>query len=201
MTLILTLGHLVALGTGAVVAAILVATVVSSRLKDARTDAKIARSWGESYKLRLDTEHAWHLEAAGFNSEIRVHLKKRESDARVVAGLRKGVIDQQRDEIRTLNQLVTGAGEKLAGLNVDLAAWAAFGLELTSWGTGPEENLTVGRPRLREILNTLNALLARSEGLDFRTSVAAKFTGIEETTSDEEAGPEDDTREVAAVQT
>lgn len=186
MELILTLEHLVALGIGATVATILVTAVVSSRLKEALAGTKSAAIRSASHALQLDAEKARHKESMRLQSVIRDLLTKAESDARIIAVLEKARNDQMRDEIRTLNQIVAGAGEKLAGLDNEFASWTAFGLELQSWIGQVEEDegdLPALNHRLLELLGERKSVI----------------TSIEEIHSDEEAGSEDDTREVAAV--
>ena len=205
MTLTFTLGHLVALGIGAIVAAVLMAVLSSARLQEARARAKIQELRAECRGLRLlefqghqQALKVHHREMLELEHEIQRHLKKRENDARTIANLQKAFNEQLHDEIRTLNQLVSGAGEKLAGLNIELADWAAFGLHLQAWmgdvtfstAEGADRDETEGNLLAVQLEDLLKGPIPNPTPV---------MTSIEEIHSDEEAGPEDDTREVPAV--
>jgi len=208
MTLTITLGHVVALGIGAIVAAVLMAVLSAARVQEASARAKIQQARAECRGLRLVEFQAHHQavkvhhrETFKLDQEIHAHLKKRESDARTIAKLQKAFNEQLHDEIRTLNQEVV----KIPELHENLVEWANLGQRLQSWLAGSE--LRVGEvwedrgrlpaPQFRELdglLSDLDVLLKDS------CLNAPQFTSIEETSSDEEAGPgEEETTECAAV--
>ena len=208
MTLTLTLGHVVALGIGAIGAAVLVAVLSSARVQEARARARIQEARAHCRGLRLaefQGQHhmlqVHHREVLELEHQIHAHLKKREGDARTIASLQKVFNEQLRDEIRTLNQAVC----KIPELHEELAEWASLGLRLQSWLAGSD--LKVGEvwedrgrlpaPQFAELDGLLSDhdVLLKGSNLNF-----PQFTSIEETTNDEEARPEDDTREVAAVE-
>lgn len=206
MTLTLTLGHVVALTTGGTVAAILMGILSSARVQEASARAKIQEARANSRGLRLAEfqghYHALqvhHRETLELQHEIQTHLKQEVKDARLIASLEKACNEQLRDEIPILNQAVC----KIPELHEELAKWAGLGRRLQSWLAGSDGQLGEDRGRLpapqfeelEGLLSDLDVLLRKSD-LD-----SPQFRSIEEATSDEEAGPEDDTREVAAVQT
>jgi hypothetical protein len=202
MTLILTLGHLFALAMGAIAAAILMAVLSSARVQEARARAKIQEARADCRGLRLaefqghyNTLQVHHRETLELEHEIHAHLKKREADARTIAILQKAFNEQLHDEIRTLNQALG----KIPELHSELAEWAGLGQRLQSWLAGSDGQVEEDRgrlpaPQFRELEGLLSDLdvLLRGSDLD-----SPQFTSIEETTSDEKAGP---AREVAAVE-
>ena len=208
MTLTITLGHVIALAIGAIVGTVLMAVLSSARVQEASARAKIQEARAECRGLRLvefqghqDVLQRRHATTLELEHEIQGHLKKRESDARTIAKLQKAFNEQLHDEIRTLNQEVV----KIPELHENLVEWANLGQRLQSWLAGSE--LRVGEvwedrgrlpaPQFRELdalLSDLNVLLTDS-CLNF-----PQFTSIEETSSDQEAGPgEEETTECAAV--
>ncbi len=187
MTLTITLGHVIALMAGGVLATVMTAIVASRRITDARAEAKIARNWGDSHGLRLDSVHVSHEESMRLNTQIQSLLRKQAQDSRAIAALERACNEQLRDEISTLNQVVSGAGEKLAGLNNELADWTAFGLKLRGgMDLGSDDVLD-----LEWVEEELRRLLLDSP---------PQFTVLEEISSDKEAGSEDETRELNAVE-
>jgi hypothetical protein len=201
MTLIFTLGHLVALAIGAIIAAVLMAVLSSARIQEARARARIQEARAHCRGLRLAELQGHHTETLELEQKIHAHLKKREGDARTIARLQKAFNEQLHDEIRTLNEALG----KIPELHGELAEWAGLGRRLQSWLAGSDLQLKEawedrGRlpaPQFRELDGLLSDLdvLLKGSSLNF-----PQFTSIEETTSDEEAGSEDDTREVAAVE-
>ena len=209
MTLTITLGHVVALGIGAIVAAILMAVLSSARVQEASARARIQQARAECRGVRLVEfqEHhgvlrRTHARMVELRQEIHAHLKKRESDARSIASLEKACNSQLRDEIRILNHEVA----KIPELHGELVEWGNLGRRLQSWLAGSD--LQVGEvwedrgrlpaPQFCELDGLLSDLdvLLKGSWLNF-----PQFTSIEETTSDEEAGPgEEETTECAAVE-
>ena len=192
MTLTLTLGHLIALGIGAIAAAILMRVLSSAHVQEARARAKIQEARATCHGLRLTEFQAHHhavkvhhREMFDLQHQIHAHLKKQESDARTIARLQKAFNEQLHDEIRTLNEALG----KIPELHGELAEWAAFGLRLrASMDCGDRPVID-----LEWTEDELNRLLAERDDRPVITS-------IEEIRSDEEAGPEDDTRELEAVE-
>ena len=207
MTLTLTLGHLVTLGIGAIVATLLMAVLSSARVQEASARAKIQEARAECRGVRLIEFQGHqavlqrrHATTLGLEHEIQGHLKQRESDARTIAKLQKAFNEQLHDEIRILNQEVV----KIPELLENLREWAGLGRRLQSWLAGSDLQVAEvwkdrGRlpaPQFSELDGLLSDLdvLLRDSCLN-----VPQFTSIEETTSDKEAGPEDDTRERAAA--
>lgn len=192
MTLTLTLGHVVALGVGAIVAAILMGVLSSARVQEASARAKIQEARATCHGLRLTEFQAHHhalkvhhREMFDLQHQIHAHLKKRESDARTIANLQKAFNEQLHDEIRLLNQALG----KIPELHGELADWAAFGLRLrASMDCGDRPVID-----LEWTEDELNRLLAERDDRPVITS-------IEEIPRDEEAGSgEEETTERAAV--
>ena len=207
MTLTITLGHVVALGIGAMVAAVLMAVLSSTRVQEASARAKIQEARAERRNLRLVEFQAHHQavkvdhrEMFKLDQEIHVHLKQRESDARTIAKLQKAFNEQLHDEIRILNQEVV----KIPELLENLREWAGLGRRLQSWLAGSDLQVAeVWKDRGRLPAPQFSDLDGLLSDLDVLLRVSClnvpQFTSIEETTSDKEAGPEDDTRERAAA--
>ena len=208
MTLTITLGHVVALGIGVIVASVLMAVLSSARVQEASARAKIQEARAECRGVRLiefqghhQAVNRQHREIFELQRELHAHLKKQECDARTIAGLQKAFNEQLHDEIRTLNQALG----KIPELHGELAEWGNLGRRLQSWLAGSdlqegevwEDRGRLPAPQFRELDGLLSDLdtLLKCGSLNF-----PQFTSIEETTSDEEAGQEDDTREVAAVE-
>ena len=205
MILTLTLGHLFALGIGAIAAAILMSVLSSARVQEARARAKIQEARATCRGLRLTEFQAHHhalkvhhREMFDLQHQIHAHLKQRECDARTIAKLQKAFNEQLHDEIRTLNQEVV----KIPELHGELAKWEDLGRRLQSWLAGSDLQTGEDRGRLPApqfseldgLLSDVDVLL-KGSCLNF-----PQFTSIEETSSDEKAGSQDDTGEPEAVE-
>ena len=200
MTPMAILGWIVALTIGAVGGVILGAILSSARNRELRGEAKIQEVRAECSRTSLVAALEHHRQVRELTDSVQSSLEKQVFDARLIGDLERTWKNQLRDEIKTLNQLVTGAGEKLAGLRNELADWAAFGLHLQAWmgdvAYGPKDRVDRDETEGDLLAVQLSELLQGAT-----PDPEPVITSIEEIHSDEEAGPgEEETTERAAVE-
>jgi len=186
MTLILTSGHFLVFGVGAVVATVLMAVLASTRIAETRARVNIQKVRAECRLGRLTELQGHYREVVELQGEVRAHLKRRLEDVRTIASFHKMLKNQKDEEIGELNLLVTGAGEKLAGVNNELADWKEIGLDLYVILSSIPPDFWPSETGMPDLVTKLGT----------KVSFGAQPIAIEEIPSDEEAGPEDDTREL-----